>query len=38
MPISENSEYAVFASGNWLTKVRFLVLEKQVGSKITKGG
>ena len=38
MPISENSEYAVFASGSWLTKVKFLVLEKQAGSKITKGG
>jgi hypothetical protein len=32
MPISENSEYAVFASGNWLIKVKFLALEKQVGS------
>lgn len=32
MHISENSEYADFASGNWLTKVRFLALGKQVGS------
>jgi hypothetical protein len=38
MPILENSEYVDFALGNWLIRVKFLVLEKLVGSKLTKGG
>jgi len=31
MHILENSAFAEFVSENWLTKVRFLVLRKQVG-------
>ncbi len=49
MHISESSASAVFASENWLTKVRFQVLEKRAGKnyftaqlkiipKISEGG